>query len=57
MSKQVTAWIRRVATLNDADMEEEFKWINKNPVNAFAKASVITQRIASKLVFFGSLWR
>ena len=38
ISEEITAWIRRVASLNDADMEEEFKLIKKNSVNAFARA-------------------
>ena len=38
MSEEITAWIRRVAILNDTDMEEKFKSINKNSVNAFARA-------------------
>ena len=38
MSEQLTAWIRRVATLNDSDLEEELKLVNKNSLNAFARA-------------------
>lgn len=38
MSEQLTAWIRRVAALNDSDLEEELKLVNKNSLNAFARA-------------------
>jgi hypothetical protein len=38
MSEQLTAWIRRVAALNDVDLEEELSLINKNSLNAFARA-------------------
>ena len=38
MSEQLTAWIRRAAALNDLDLEEELKLINKNSLNAFARA-------------------
>ena len=37
MSEQLIAWIRRVAALNDADLEEELKLINKNSLNAFGR--------------------
>jgi hypothetical protein len=39
MSEQLTAWIRRIAALNDSDLEEELKWVNKNSLNAFARAT------------------
>ena len=29
MSEQITAYIRRVAALNDADLEEELRFINR----------------------------
>jgi hypothetical protein len=38
MSVQLKAWIRQVATLSDTALEEELKLINKNSVNAFARA-------------------
>jgi hypothetical protein len=38
MSEQLTAWIRRVAALNDSDLEEDLKLVNKNSLNAFARA-------------------
>ena len=38
MSEQLTAWIRRVAALNDVDLEEELSLINKNSLKAFARA-------------------
>ena len=38
MPEQLTAWIKRVAALNDSDLEEELKWVNKNSLNAFARA-------------------
>ena len=38
MPEQLTAWIRRVAALNDSDLEEELKLVNKNSLNAFARA-------------------
>ena len=38
MSEQLTVWIRRVAALNDSDLEEELKLVNKNSLNAFARA-------------------
>ncbi len=38
MSEQLTAWIRRVAALNDSDLEEELKLVNKNSLSAFARA-------------------
>ena len=38
MSEQLTAWIRRVAALNDADLEEELKLVNKNALDALARA-------------------
>jgi hypothetical protein len=38
MSEQLTAWIRRAAALNDLDLEEELKLVNKNSLNAFARA-------------------
>lgn len=34
----LASWIRRVAALNDADLEEELHLINKNLLNAFARA-------------------
>jgi hypothetical protein len=39
MSEQLIAWIRRVAALNDLDLEEELKLVNKNSLNAFARAN------------------
>ena len=42
MSEQLTAWIRRVAALNDSDLEEELKLVNKNSLNAFARALVVS---------------
>ncbi|KAK5673310.1 hypothetical protein QVD99_000760 [Batrachochytrium dendrobatidis] len=44
MSEQITAWIRRVAALNDADLDEELNLINKNSLNAFARAISRTRR-------------
>ncbi|KAJ8326746.1 hypothetical protein QVD99_005468 [Batrachochytrium dendrobatidis] len=38
MSVQLIAWIRQVATLNDTALEQELKLINKNSINAFARA-------------------
>ena len=38
MSVQLKTWIRQVATLSDTALEEELKLINKNSVNAFARA-------------------
>jgi hypothetical protein len=38
MSVQLKAWIRQVATLSDTALEEELKLINKNSINAFARA-------------------
>ena len=38
MSEQLIAWIRRVAALNDSDLEEELKLVNKNSLYAFARA-------------------
>ena len=38
MSVQLKAWIRQVGTLSDTALEEELKLINKNSVNAFARA-------------------
>ncbi|OAJ42325.1 hypothetical protein BDEG_25790 [Batrachochytrium dendrobatidis JEL423] len=37
MSEQLITWIRRVAALNDLDLEEELKLINKNSLNVFAR--------------------
>ncbi|OAJ40915.1 hypothetical protein BDEG_24598 [Batrachochytrium dendrobatidis JEL423] len=37
MSEQLITWIRRVATLNDSDLEEELNLINKNSLNVFAR--------------------
>ena len=39
MSEQLAAWIGRVAALNDSDLEEELKVVNKNSLNAFARDS------------------
>ncbi|KAH6578215.1 hypothetical protein BASA62_000393 [Batrachochytrium salamandrivorans] len=36
---QITAWIRRVAALDDADLEQELQLIDKNSLNAFARAT------------------
>ena len=44
MSEQITAWIRRVAALNDAELDEELSLINKNSLNAFARAISRTRR-------------
>jgi hypothetical protein len=44
MSEQIAAWIRRVAALNDAELEEELRLINKNSLNAFARAISRTRR-------------
>jgi len=38
MYEQLIAWIRRVAALNDLDLEEELKLVNNNSVNSFARA-------------------
>ena len=38
MSVQLKAWIRQAATLSDTALEEELKLINKNSINAFARA-------------------
>ncbi|KAH6563679.1 hypothetical protein BASA50_002712 [Batrachochytrium salamandrivorans] len=38
MLHQLTDWIIRVAALNDSDLEEELKLINKNSLNAFTRA-------------------
>ena len=38
MSEHLVAWIRQVASLSDTDLEEELKLINKNSINAFARA-------------------
>jgi hypothetical protein len=38
MSEHVVAWIRLVATLSDTALEEEIELINKNSINAFARA-------------------
>ena len=38
MSEHLVAWIRKVATLSDTALEEELKLINKNSINAFARA-------------------
>jgi hypothetical protein len=38
MSEQLIAWIRQVGTLSDTALEEELKLINKNSINAFARA-------------------
>jgi hypothetical protein len=38
MYEHITAWIGRVAALNDADLEEELRFINKNSLNTFARA-------------------
>ena len=38
MSVQLKAWIRQVATLSDIALDEELKLINKNSINAFARA-------------------
>ncbi|KAK5670066.1 hypothetical protein QVD99_003389 [Batrachochytrium dendrobatidis] len=37
MPEQIAAWIRRVATLNDDDLDDELKLINKNSLNVFAR--------------------
>jgi hypothetical protein len=37
MSEQITAWFRRVAALNDAELDKELSLINKNSLNAFAR--------------------
>jgi hypothetical protein len=44
MSEQIAAWIRRVAALNDAELEEESRLINKNSLNAFTRAISRTRR-------------
>jgi hypothetical protein len=44
MSEQLTTWIRRVAALNDVDLEEELKLVNKNSLNAFARALSLIRR-------------
>ncbi|OAJ42904.1 hypothetical protein BDEG_26296 [Batrachochytrium dendrobatidis JEL423] len=44
MSDHLVAWIRRVATLNDTALEEELNLINKNSLNAFARAISRTRR-------------
>ncbi|KAK5672365.1 hypothetical protein QVD99_001131 [Batrachochytrium dendrobatidis] len=38
MPEQIAAWIRRVAALNDDDLDDELRLINKNSLNAFARA-------------------
>jgi hypothetical protein len=38
MSVQLIAWIRQAATFSDTALEEELKLINKNSINAFARA-------------------
>jgi hypothetical protein len=38
MSEQPCAWIRRVASLSETDLEDGLKIINKNAINAFARA-------------------
>ncbi|KAJ1341160.1 hypothetical protein BSLG_004226 [Batrachochytrium salamandrivorans] len=38
MSVESKDWIIRVAALNDSDLEEELKLINKNSLNAFTRA-------------------
>ena len=38
MSEHLVAWIRQVAALSDTALEEELKLINKNSLNAFARA-------------------
>ncbi|KAJ8326281.1 hypothetical protein O5D80_005043 [Batrachochytrium dendrobatidis] len=38
MPEQLITWTRRVAALNDSDLEEELNLINKNSLNAFARA-------------------
>ncbi|KAK5667233.1 hypothetical protein QVD99_006440 [Batrachochytrium dendrobatidis] len=42
--QQITAWIRRVAAFNDADLSEELRLINKNSFNAFTRAISRTRR-------------
>ena len=38
MSEHLVVWRRQVATLSDTALEEELRLINKNSINAFARA-------------------